>query len=153
MSSRLPEPSPDTDGHPTAQQRAAAAVRRRRLELGWTQEQLAERSGVSAATVRKLEAGAQSHYRALTCTRLCTALGWAPDALGGVSTPLRADAPAPRAAALDAAQSANGSLPSAPLPVTRQAELAALSSRIATLDARQWDRLVAFVDGLTAMDR
>lgn len=154
MASRLPEPSPDTRQPLPAQRWAAAAVRRRRLELGWTQEQLAERSGVSAATVRKIEAGAQSRYRALTCTRLCSALGWAPDALEGVSTPPPTEASdRPRAGALDAVDATIGSLPPAPSTAARATELAALNDRIAMLDAQQWERLVAFVDGMTATDR
>lgn len=156
MASRLPEPSRDPEGPLPAQQWTAAAVRRRRLELGWTQEQLAERSGLSAATVRKIEAGAQPTYRALTCTRLCTALGWAPDALDSVSTPPRSEAPNRRAPALDGVNGphgASGSLPPASSTSPGDVELAALTNRIARLNARQWERLVAFVDGLTSTDR
>lgn len=127
-------------------------MRRRRLELGWTQDHLAERSGVSAATVRKLEAAAQPTYRDLTCTRLCTALGWTPDALNALRPEQRQgiDRPSdephhPRPTAEPVTVDELGAL--------REAELAALNGRLAQLDERQWERLVAFVDGLTSPDR
>ena len=140
-------------------------MRRRRLELGWTQDQLAERARVSAATVRKVEAGAQTHYRDLTCTRLCAALGWPPEALDdvrarppgppGADAPAAADPVAPEPTATPTPTEV-ASDPSTPVPppagTQRRAELAALNGRLSQLDDRQWERLMAFVDGLTAVD-
>jgi transcriptional regulator with XRE-family HTH domain len=69
------------------------AVRARRLDLGWTQQQLASAAGVSLATVRNVEAGAQAHYRALTRHGICRALGWPPDALAALSQEGEPDLP------------------------------------------------------------
>jgi len=115
--------------------RAALAVRQRRLELGLTQENLAEAAGVSPATVRKLESGSQAHYRDLTCTRLAQALGWDPGALddlrrGGPTAPR--PQPTPSAA-----------------PTAGDAELAAFSGKVARLSHEQRALLMAYLDGLT----
>jgi len=132
---------------------AAAAVRRRRLELGWTQEQLAERSGVSAATVRKVETAAQTHYRDLTCSRLCAALDWAPDALDTLrSIQRRPDHETQQLLTTSSSAPGTTDVARAGSGAPSDAEVAALSERIARLDARQWERLLAFVDGLTAID-
>jgi len=61
---------------PRNAERHAAAIRARRLELGWTQHHLAHQAGISVATIRKLEAGTHTYYRALTLVPLCQALGW-----------------------------------------------------------------------------
>lgn len=176
MPSSRPGSPADHDGSFPAHERAAEEVRHRRLELGWTQDHLAERAGLSAATVRKVEAAAQPHYRDLTCTRLCAALGWAPDALDALSTrPRRSDLEqrqlltttspssptSPSAASAASAASAPSTRGPQRTPAPRgdseagapsDAEIAALNGRIARLDARQWERLMAFVDGLTAID-
>jgi transcriptional regulator with XRE-family HTH domain len=65
----------------------AESIRSRRLELGWTQHRLAHESGISVATVRKLESDKQSYYRALTLVPLCMALGWRSDALNTLLPP------------------------------------------------------------------
>jgi transcriptional regulator with XRE-family HTH domain len=69
----------------------AKAIRARRLELGWTQHRLAHESGISIATIRKLESDKQPYYRALTLVPLCVALGWTPDALNSLLPPDGAD--------------------------------------------------------------
>jgi len=169
MPPRQPRPSDDTAASFPAHERAAEEVRHRRLELGWTQDHLAERAGLSAATVRKVEAAAQPHYRDLTCTRLCAALGWAPDALDALRTRPRrplletrqllttsspASSPAPRTTGASAPESRRPSTRATPVAdAPSDAEIAALNGRIARLDARQWERLMAFIDGLTADDR
>lgn len=146
--SSSPAGSPGGPAAPPDHARAAEAVRQRRLEFGWTQEQLAERSGVSAATVRKIEAATQPHYRDLTCTRLCSALGWPPEALDLLRSPQRRAA----TAAIPIEATTAGVDVAITPPSARAVELAALNGRLAHLDARQWERLVAFVDGLTATD-
>lgn len=152
MATSPPRPGGNPPTPPPDHEAAAEAVRRRRLTLGWTQDQLAERSGVSAATVRKLEAAAQRHYRDLTCTRLCAALGWEPDVLDALRAPSRTgDDRTPREAGPAPVRPPGTGAP--PPGGPRRAELAALNGRLAQLDERQWDRLVAFVDGLTADDR
>lgn len=169
MPSSQPQPTGDHDASRPAHVQAAEAVRHRRLELGWTQDHLAERAGVSAATVRKVEAAAQPHYRDLTCTRLCTALGWAPDALDALRTRPGRPSLGTRELLTTTSSPAAAPTPDSPgepdsprvpdSPSARDtdapsdAEIAALSGRIARLDARQWERLMAFVDGLTATDR
>jgi len=77
------------DDTPPLPRREAEAIRTRRLELGWTQHRLAHESGISIATVRKLEAHKQPYYRALTLVPLCLALGWPSDALNTMLAPSR----------------------------------------------------------------
>jgi transcriptional regulator with XRE-family HTH domain len=185
MPSSHPRPSGDHDASLPAHERAAQEVRRRRLEFGWTQDHLAERAGLSAATVRKVEAAAQTHYRDLTCTRLCAALGWPADALDAIRTGQRRPAletgqlltttssPSPSTSSTQAASSSRSLSTTSGRPDARRgprgtapdtsseavdgapsdADVAALSERIARLDGRRWERLLAFVDGLTAIDR
>ena len=116
--------------------RAALAVRQRRLELGLTQESLAEAAGVSPATVRKLESGTQAHYRDRTCTRLAQALGWGPGALDDLR---RGGTTAPRPQPASPAASTAGD----------DAELAAFSGKVARLSNEQRALLMAYLDGLT----
>lgn len=72
---------------PPLPRREAEAIRTRRLELGWTQHRLAHESGISVATVRKLEGHKQPYYRALTLVPLCRALGWPSNALNTMLPP------------------------------------------------------------------
>lgn len=72
---------------PPLPRREAEAIRTRRLELGWTQHRLAHESGISVATVRKLEGHKQPYYRALTLVPLCQALGWPSNALNAMLPP------------------------------------------------------------------
>lgn len=51
----------------------SGALAHRRLELNWTQDQLAEQSGVSVATLRRLEAGESTQLA--NWLRVLTALG------------------------------------------------------------------------------
>lgn len=43
------------------------SIRQRRTELGWTQEQLAQHSGLSARTVQRLEQGQAATLESLKC--------------------------------------------------------------------------------------
>lgn len=56
--------------------RLGDAVRRRRDRLGVTQEDVAAKGGPSTATLRSIEAGATTSYRAKTLYSLDAALGW-----------------------------------------------------------------------------
>ncbi|MFL5737479.1 MAG: helix-turn-helix domain-containing protein [Actinomycetota bacterium] len=55
------------------------AIRKAREERGWSQEQLAYRSGLSAKTIQKLEAGEDT--RVSTLRKIADALGVAVDSL------------------------------------------------------------------------
>lgn len=50
-------------------------VQRYRAERGWSQEELAERSGVNRVTVSRIETGTASNIRKSTLTALASALG------------------------------------------------------------------------------
>lgn len=117
--------------------RAALAVRKRRLQLGLTQEGLAEAADVSPATVRKVESGTQAHYRDLTCTRLAQALGWDPGALDDLRKPGTPGATTP----------AHPTTVNA--PGTADIELAALNGKVAQLSNEQRALLMAYLNGLT----
>jgi transcriptional regulator with XRE-family HTH domain len=69
-------------------------IRRRRGELGWSQEKLAEEASIAATSVVRLENGEIRRPRISTLTRLAGALGVKPGELTGfVSTvhqPIRA---------------------------------------------------------------
>jgi transcriptional regulator with XRE-family HTH domain len=61
------------------------AVAKRRNELGLTQEDLAERSGLSTSTVGPIERGERKHRPGLrTLEALSTGLGWPPQYLDNV---------------------------------------------------------------------
>jgi transcriptional regulator with XRE-family HTH domain len=57
------------------------AVKERRLALGWTQQEAAERSSVSLATWRLIELGGRERYQELTLRGVIRGLGWPLDAL------------------------------------------------------------------------
>lgn len=67
--------------------RVAGAVRARRLELGRTQQDMAEQATVSLATWRLVESSGRDRYQDLTVHGICRSLGWRTDAfellLGG----------------------------------------------------------------------
>lgn len=63
----------------------ANAVLSGMAELGLTQKELAERSGVSTATLRKLTSGAPNRYRPQTLSRVSIALGWSSGRLKAIS--------------------------------------------------------------------
>lgn len=104
----------------------ASAVVARQRELGLSQHELVERSGVSAATLRKLRSGESSGFRAVTLARVSEALEWPPDALAVV---LEGGTP-PRGAT------------SRPRTGRREAKLAALAVRLAPHELRAVERLV-----------
>ena len=59
----------------------ATAIRRRRIAEGRTQQEMAERAGVSLATWRLLETSGRDKYQDLTLRGVTRALGWGPDAI------------------------------------------------------------------------
>ena len=59
----------------------ARAVVARQRQLGLSQQDVAARSGVSAATVRKLQSGGLGNFRPQTLARIAEALDWPPNAL------------------------------------------------------------------------
>lgn len=61
--------------------RVARTVRRRRVELGRTQQDIAEQAGVSLATWRLVETAGRDRYQDLTVRGLTRALGWRPEAI------------------------------------------------------------------------
>lgn len=60
-----------TDTHPRT---LMNRVRERRKELGWTQQTLADRAGVSRQTVNKVETEQSDSVSKLTCLQLARAL-------------------------------------------------------------------------------
>ncbi len=68
----------------------AAAVRDQRVALSWRQEDLAKRSGVSIATLRRFERSGQIGFNGLA--KLLVSLGLADQLLGALKRP----DPAPR---------------------------------------------------------
>ncbi len=54
----------------------AVAVQQRRARLGMTQEDVASKGGPSTVTVRNIESGASTSFRARTLFQLDEALGW-----------------------------------------------------------------------------
>ncbi len=61
---------------------AQTAINDRLDDLGWNQQELVRRSGVSATTVRWLQQGEVHTYRSATLSRVSKALGWPGGALG-----------------------------------------------------------------------
>lgn len=124
--------------------RHGGEIRRRRLELGWTQQRLATEAGISVATLRKLESGTQAAYRQLTVVPLCRALGWPPNALDGLTpdSPDSADSPdsetAPSPSTTDTPGAADGT------------PIAAFSGELANLTAEEMAAIVDFVRQLRA---
>lgn len=62
-------------------QRVAAAVRDRRASLRWTQQQAAERAGISLANWGVVEAAGRTSYRPSTLRGICIALRWSTDSI------------------------------------------------------------------------
>jgi len=71
--------------------RVGEAVKDRRLELGWTQQEAADRSGVSLATWRLIESAGRERFQELTLRGLVRGLGWP---VGAIEQ-LRAGGPPP----------------------------------------------------------
>jgi len=63
---------------------AKTAINDRLDDLGWNQQELVRRSGVSATTVRWLQQGEVHSYRSATLSRVSKALGWPGVALGRI---------------------------------------------------------------------
>ena len=72
-------------------QRVGDAVKDRRLALGWTQQEAADRSGVSLATWRLVESAGRERFQELTLRGLARGLGWP---VGAIDQ-LRAGGPPP----------------------------------------------------------
>ena len=78
----VPEDDETADPHsPEAWARVGHAVKDRRLALGWTQQEAADRSGLSLATWRLIELGGRERYQELTLRGLARGLGWPVDAV------------------------------------------------------------------------
>ena len=71
--------------------RVGDAVKDRRLELGWTQQEAADRAGVSLATWRLIELAGRERFQELTLRGLVRGLGWP---VGAIER-LRAGGPPP----------------------------------------------------------
>ena len=69
-------------------------VRHRRVELGLTQQELANRSGLAIPHINMIEGGERRNLRAETLRRLASALDWSIDELTALS-------PAPRAESVE----------------------------------------------------
>ena len=84
--------------------RVALAVRDRRLNLGWTQQEAADRAGVSLATWRLIESAGRDRYQDLTVRGVCRALGWSANTFddivagGDAPTPEESQTPSERPA-------------------------------------------------------
>ncbi len=85
------EPAGDPGAAKAEWQRVGDAVKDRRLTLGWTQQEAADRSGVSLATWRLIELAGRDRYQELTLRGMLRGLGWPLDAVDQ----LRAGGPAP----------------------------------------------------------
>lgn len=83
----------------------AAAISERLLELGWQQQELADRSHVSPATIREIQRHTVERRRSpRTLESLSVTLGWAPDYLSEALTggkPVNGQAPRSTLESLD----------------------------------------------------
>jgi transcriptional regulator with XRE-family HTH domain len=95
--------------------RVGDAVKDRRLALGWTQQEGADRAGLSLATWRLVELGGRQRYQELTLRGLVRGLGWP---LGTIER-LRAGDPPPGPDEVTEPPPNPNSLPS-PLPPKRR---------------------------------
>ncbi len=73
-------------GSEQAWKRLGDAVKDRRLALGWTQQEAADRSGVSLATWRLIELGGRERYQELTLRGLMRGLGWPRESVDRIRT-------------------------------------------------------------------
>ncbi|HWO93554.1 MAG TPA: helix-turn-helix transcriptional regulator, partial [Dehalococcoidia bacterium] len=67
----------------TEAERRGRLIARRRLRLGWTRRQMAERAGVPVTTLAKIEGGIEAGVTAEAVRRVAEALGLSPEALNG----------------------------------------------------------------------
>jgi transcriptional regulator with XRE-family HTH domain len=105
------------------------------LALGLTQAELASKSGISVATLRKLQHGRESTYGALTLHRIAGALAWDPEEL---TRRLRSEPPE---RPLEKAAPPDDGL-------TSQGDLALLTGAWAELSAAERHELLRFADYL-----
>jgi transcriptional regulator with XRE-family HTH domain len=111
-------------------QRLADALRKRRAELRLTQTAIADRAGVSLATVNQMERRQRDDFRTVTKALIEAVLRWTPGSIdrlleGGDATPL----PEPQ---LTAVPSTDPSLPS---------ELARMVEQLPAVQQERWTRL------------
>jgi transcriptional regulator with XRE-family HTH domain len=112
-------------------QRLADALRKRRAELRLTQTAIADRAGVSLATVNQMERGGRDGYRTISMALVEEVLRWAPGSIdtllaGGDATPL----PEPQALSLVPAD-----------PASLPAELAEMVEQLPVEQQERWTRL------------
>ncbi len=72
------------DARPDAWKRVAAAIKKRRSELGYNQAQVYGANGPSLPTLRNLETAAGLTYRDDTLASLERVLGWAPGSISAI---------------------------------------------------------------------
>jgi transcriptional regulator with XRE-family HTH domain len=114
-----------------------ASIRRRR---GMSQEDLADRSGVSVATIRNLEQGAPNRPRVQTLLKLATALRVDTTALMHPEQPEVPD-PAPVEQWDDVRAALYGPLPPQDEPASEEGVMAALASCIPDIGANRYSRV------------
>lgn len=114
--------------------RVAKTVRRRRVEMGRTQQDIAEQAGVSLATWRLVETAGRDRYQDLTVRGLTRALGWRPEAIDLL---LAGDVPDDELLV--------------PTPPSASAEVpAGLARRWRDLSAEEQSKVEGFIEGLLA---
>jgi len=99
----------------------ARAVNERMRELNITQRELAERSGISPATLREIQQGANRQRSRSTLAAISRALRWPEDHLRRISVEGQADEPTAE---------------DAPSVASLREELAELRQRVEALEAR-----------------
>lgn len=115
--------------------RVAKAVRRRRVELGRTQQEIADDAGVSLATWRLIESAGRDRYQDLTVRGVTKALGWHADA---IDTLLDGEAELAELAERPSTGAVAGAVP------------AGLASRWADLTPEEQSKVAGFIEGLLA---
>jgi transcriptional regulator with XRE-family HTH domain len=124
--------------------RVGAAVKDRRLHLGWTQQESAERARVSLATWRLIESAGRDRYQDLTVRGVARALGWPPNAFAAIvaggepPSPDEIQAPVERTGAVAPAPVESGSLPSG------------FARKYLDLTHEEQAMVLGYVEGLTA---
>ncbi|HET8626089.1 MAG TPA: tetratricopeptide repeat protein [Thermomicrobiales bacterium] len=109
-----------------------ALLRDLRERGGLTQEELAERAGLSADAIGLLERGARRRPQRQTVRRLAAALGLSPEEGARFEAAARGARPAPRAGAAD-----HAALPVPPTPlIGREGDVAAVARLLARPDVR-----------------
>lgn len=115
-----------------------ALLRRLRKRSGLTQEQLAERSGVSVRTIRRLETGGSADHRTRTVLLLADALGVEGEERRELAAVLAKAPPEQAATPAPVPEPVPASVPEpAPLPV-RPAALVEAAAELASEVGRRW---------------